>query len=176
MSAQPDNSTKLVTIGVLSGVHGIRGQLKVKSFTDPHSAFTTYKKLYWNYSGNWELMPVEPNSVLKQGNNILLKIQNCQDRDLAKAYVSTEIAIDRQELPTLAAGQYYWADLEGLDVYNTEKVYLGVVDYLIETGSNDVLVVKANTKEHLIPYIRDTYILEIDLQQNQMIVDWDPEF
>ena len=186
---------RFITIGKVSGVHGIRGQLKIQSFTEPSSALLKYKDLYWNYNNHWHPMPVVKNSLKANGNNFVLNIPDCHDRDEARKYQFVEIAVPRQSLPKIDIianpGEYYWADLEGLQVYtiyertNGSKQYLGVVDQIIETGSNDVLIVKEdlqgsksskNSKEHLIPYLFDKYVLSVDLENKIMIVDWDPEF
>lgn len=186
---------RFITIGKVSGVHGIRGQLKIQSFTEPSSALLKYKDLYWNYNNHWHPMPVVKNSLKANGNNFVLNIPDCHDRDEARKYQFVEIAVPRQSLPKIDPianpGEYYWADLEGLQVYTIyertdgSKQYLGVVDQIIETGSNDVLIVKEdlqgsksskNSKEHLIPYLFDKYVLSVDLENKIMIVDWDPEF
>ena len=85
------------------------------------------------------------------------------------------VVIERAQLPPVETGEYYWADLEGLSVVTTQGVNLGVVDYLLETGANDVLVVKGD-RERLIPFLRDQTIKSVDLTQSQIIVDWDPDF
>lgn len=182
MASNSPITSELVTIGKISGVHGIKGQVKIHSFTEPTDGFLKYKNYYWFYNKSWQKMPVVKNSIKKLGNNIVLNIADITDRDEARKFQFTEIAVAKSELPELKAGEYYWVDLEGLEVYSTynnDKIYLGVVDHLFETGSNDVLVVKSdgnNPKEYLIPYIKDQFVLSIDLEGNQMIVDWDPEF
>jgi 16S rRNA processing protein RimM len=91
-------------------------------------------------------------------------------------------------LPDLPSGDYYWHQLQGLNVYAIEdsddgdgKILLGQVDHLIETGSNDVLVVRKckgslDGKERLIPYLPDQVVLAVDLESGTIEVDWDPEF
>lgn len=180
---------KFVTIAKISGVYGVQGQLKIHSFTEPFTALLNYKALYWNYNGAWELMPVVSKSVKAVGNSIVLSIVDCTDRDIAKKYQSTEIAIKRDALPVLENNEHYWIDLEGLTVYtihqnditpdsNLKPKYLGVVDSLMETGANDVLIIiNLKTKTtHLVPYILDTFVLNVDIANNTMLVDWDPEF
>jgi 16S rRNA processing protein RimM len=181
MSEQETQSLNLVNIAQISGVYGVRGQLKIRSYTDPKTSILKYKSLYWNYHGNWQLMPLVKNSVQVIGNSIVISIEACSDRDLAKQYLKTDIAVKRADFPKLKSNEYYWTDLEGLAVYTTyhnTHQYLGKIDYLMETGSNDVLVVKSDdgNKEYLIPYVLNTYVLSVDLIEQQIIVDWDPDF
>lgn len=181
---------KFVTIARVSGVHGIRGQLKVQSFTEPYTSLSNYKKLYWNLNNTWQLMPIVKNSLKLNGQSFVVDVIDCHDRDEARKYQFTEIAVPRDALPkldpVLDEGQYYWIDLEGVKVYTTyssdnlssNKTYLGIIDQIIATGSNDVLVVKDPElkKEYLVPYLFGKYVLSVDIEQGEMIVDWDPEF
>jgi 16S rRNA processing protein RimM len=84
-------------------------------------------------------------------------------------------------LPELPSGEYYWYQLEGLDVFTVSGECLGKVHHLMETGSNDVVVVRATSgsidqRERLIPYLPDQVVQQVDLDQGRMVVDWDPEF
>ena len=90
---------------------------------------------------------------------------------MAKTYTNIDICINREQLPKLPKGEYYWSDLEGLTVINKSGKKLGTVDHLIATGSNDVLVLENNI---MIPYIDDV-ILEIDLKEKIIQVDWELE-
>ena len=97
------------------------------------------------------------------------------DRDAAAALKGTQIGVHREQLPGPGEGEYYWHDLVGLRVQTTQGMELGTVDHLIETGANDVLVVRGE-RERLIPFIRGQVVLSIDLAAGEMRVDWDPEF
>ena len=108
---------------------------------------------------------------------IVVQLEGCDDRDRAATLVKTQIAITRDQLPEPAAGEYYWQDLKGLQVVTLDEVNLGKVTNLMETGANDVLVVKAEDgRERLIPFIREDVVTHIDLETGTMTVDWDPEF
>lgn len=181
MALDPNKTPELVTIAKISGVHGVKGQVKIQSFTEPMHGFLKYKNYYWFYNGSWQPMPVVNKTAKKLGNNIVLSISGCTDRDEAKKYQFIDIAVPKTDLPILKPGEYYWVELTGLEVFTVhdktiENQYLGVVDHLFETGSNDVLVVKNGENEYLIPYILEQFVLSIDLDKNQMIVDWDPNF
>ncbi len=89
--------------------------------------------------------------------------------------MGSEIAIARAQLPDAAPGEYYWADLVGLEVVTLEGRHLGRVDHLMETGAHDVLVVKGE-QTVLIPYVPEQVVLEVDLEAGRMQVDWDPDY
>jgi 16S rRNA processing protein RimM len=98
------------------------------------------------------------------------------------AYTHAEISMDATQLPELPQGEFYWRDLIGMSVMTDKGYNLGIVDDLMETGSNDVLVVKANSKdafgqsERLIPFLTDSVIKEVKYDVKEITVDWDPGF
>ncbi|MEO6800050.1 MAG: ribosome maturation factor RimM, partial [Rhodanobacter sp.] len=98
------------------------------------------------------------------------------DREQAAALIGTDIHVDREQLPPPAKDEYYWVDLEGLEVITTEDVHLGRVSHLFATGANDVVVVRDGSRERLIPFIQGSYVRSVDLSAGRMVVDWDPEF
>ena len=160
-------------IGKISGVFGVRGQVKVYSYTEPKENILTYDPWMLGSDGDWK--PYKLVSGKLQGKGLIVQFEGCEDRDLAQSLVGQEIVIDKSQLPETEADEYYWSDLEGLTVMTTQQVELGRVSHLFETGSNDVLVVKGD-REYLIPYIRERVIKQIDTDAGQIIVDWDPEF
>ena len=101
--------------------------------------------------------------------------------EAARSYCEVEIAVPRSVLPKLDEGDYYWSQLEKLLVYTESGELLGRVDHLIETGANDVLVVKGTDESvdretRLIPYVPDQVVKQVDLNTGTLRVDWDPEF
>ena len=163
----------MVVIGKISGVFGVRGQVKVFSFTEPKENILHYDPWMLGSDDNWK--PYKVASGNTQGKGLIAQLEGCDDRDQAQALVGQEIAIEKSQLPRTGPGEYYWSELEGMTVITTQQVELGKVSHLFETGSNDVLVVKGD-REHLIPYIRGQVIQKIDQDTGQIIVDWDPEF
>ena len=169
-----ERASRLVIIGRVAGVYGVRGWIKVLSSIEPPEAMLDYPS--WQLrSGGLEWRTMTLTEGRSHGKGILAHLESCDDRDIARALIGSEIAVPRGELPDPEPGRYYWADLEGLTVRTVAGVALGVVDHLLETGANDVLVVKGE-RERLIPYIRDTVVIEVDLDQGVILVDWDPEF
>lgn len=160
-------------LGEIVGVFGVQGQLKLRSFADPPEALTRYRPWYLVHR-DVETELARP-KCRKQGKGLILDLPEVTDRDAAEAMVGAQVWVARAALPDLPAGEYYWADLEGLDVHTVDGVALGRVAHLFSTGSNDVVVVRGD-RERLIPFLQPDVIRAIDLDQRRMTVDWDPEF
>lgn len=168
-----NNDEKYLVIGKLGKTHGVRGWINLYSETHPASAILDYKPLYISTLTGWEI--VNFNSIRQHGKNFIAHINEIDSPEKAKHYVGKQIAILRKQLPKLPPEEYYWSDLEGLTVINQNDVILGKIDHLMETGSNDVLVV-VGKKRYLIPYIRNQFVLNIDLEKKIIRVDWDENF
>ncbi len=172
-----------VVIGRLTAVHGVKGWIKVHSFTEPVENFLSYTKCYIQRQGQWQ--PVEFEATQRHGKGILAKLRGVENPEAARLYSGTDVAVAASELPTLAADDFYWRDLEGLQVWvqHPERglLRLGRVDHLLETGANDVLVVKGDDgsidqRERLIPYLPELVVKAVDLAAGTLEVDWDPDF
>lgn len=161
-----------VIIGQLGAPHGVKGWIKLNSFTQPIGNILDYQPWFVEKKNQWEALEYEKVEFHTKGIIVLLK--GISDRDTVATCTLANVAIPRSKLPTLS-DEYYWSDLEGLNVVTKEDFLLGRVDHLFETGSNDVLVVKGE-REHLIPYLMQKTILNIDLEKKLITVDWDPEF
>ena len=164
----------LVVLGKITSVFGVRGWLKVHSYTEQPSQILEYRPWYIGRHGQWQ--SAELTQGRQQGKTIVVHLAGCDDRTLAESYRDMEIAVSQQVLPELQAGEYYWSDLIGLAVYTEQGECLGKVDHLLETGANDVLVVKDQQKEHLLPYLPEQVIKQIDLKAAKILVDWDTDF
>ena len=165
---------RFVTLGRISGVHGVQGWVRVHSDTSPRENIVDYSPWHLVREGRRELRKVK--SGRRQGKAVVAKLEGCNDRDAAEELVGALISIPRLALPdTTVPGEYYWADLVGLRVETVDGVELGRIGQLFETGSNDVIVVQGD-KERLVPYIWEQVVREVDLEAGVMRVDWDPEF
>jgi 16S rRNA processing protein RimM len=160
-------------MGRVSGFYGLKGWVKVLSFTRERDGILGYDPLYLYREGQWRPLPVEDARI--QGKGLILKLAGCDDRDEAATLLGAEIAVHRAQLATLGPDEYYWTDLEGLRVVTLDDVELGRVERLLETGANDVVVVRGD-RERLIPFLRGEVIAQVDLAGGIMRVDWDPEF
>jgi len=164
---------EMVILGRVSGLFGVRGWVKIHSDTSPREGILGYKQWYLKGMDGWWQAKLLAGRT--QGKGVVAHLVGYEDRDQAATLVGLDIAVRREQLPALAPGEYYWADLEGLRVENVEGVGLGVVSHLFETGANDVLVVKGE-RERLIPYTWGEAVREVDLESGRLIVDWDPDF
>jgi len=164
--------TDLVILGRISGLFGVRGWVKVFSDTSPRTNILEYSTWHLKRSGQWEVFELRQGKP--HGKGIIAKLEGCDDRDQAAELVGAEIAVGRDQLPEAGPDEFYWTDLEGLRVQTKEGLEMGKVDYLFETGANDVMVVKGD-RQRLIPFIPDV-ILEVSLDQQLIVVDWDPAF
>jgi 16S rRNA processing protein RimM len=108
----------------------------------------------------------------KQGKTVIARLDGITDRELAAALVGATIGIARENLPETESGEYYWADLEGLQVVHGDGRVLGKVAYLLATGANDVLVVQGE-QEILVPFVRNEVIKDVDLAAGIINVDWE---
>jgi len=163
----------MLILGRVSGIYGVKGWVRVFSHTSPRSNILSYSSWYLRQAGSWVKYKLQ--SGRAHGKGVVAQLKGCDDREQAAMLMQAEIAIPREQLPELQPDEFYWADLEGLKVQTTEGVDLGIVDYLLETGANDVVAVKGE-RERLIPYLWQDVIQSVDLKAGLMIVDWDPEF
>ncbi len=166
-------------IGQVTSVFGVKGWLKVFSFTDPREGILDYRD--WTLLLDGKRIPAKLEEGRRQGQGIVVRLKGIDDRDQANRYCGAEIRVATAELPELPEGEFYWHQLEGLEVLTVEGECLGKVHHLMETGSNDVLVVRATAgsidqRERLIPYLPDQVLKGVDLSESRIVVDWDPEF
>ena len=167
-----------ILLGEISGVSGVKGWVKVFSHTNPRLKITEYKQWHLQKKGE-DWYTVKLLNGRAQGKNIVAQLEGINFRDQAEALKGTQIAIHKDQLEALPDNEYYWKDLIGLMVETTEGVELGKIDWIFNTGSNNVLIVKEQNKEkteRLVPFLMDDVIISIDLENNQMVVDWDPDF
>lgn len=173
-------SSDFTTMGKITSVFGVKGWVKVISYTQPKENIASYKT--WQLLRDGRHLSVDVTECRAHGNGLVAKLGDCDDRELARQqYCGALIQVATSELPELGADECYWHQLEGLQVVTTDAKLLGRVGYLFETGSNDVLVVKPcpgslDVTERLIPYLPEQVIKKVDLDAGVIEVDWDPDF
>jgi 16S rRNA processing protein RimM len=155
-------------MGRVVGPFGVRGWVKLKTFTENLENLAGYPTWWVTVAGIEK--PTQVDAVEIHASHIVAKLAGVEDRDQALALRGADISIPREALPPVEEGEFYWADLVGLDVVNIQGEYLGQVKDLLETGANDVLVVKGD-KERLLPYV-DAIVLEVNLAEKLIRVDW----
>lgn len=164
-------------MGRVTGPFGVMGWVKIHPYTETSGSLTRY--------ATWWLGRDEPNSEhavteakVHGGTDVVAKLEGVDDRDAAASLKGWLVAVPRAELPRPKKDEYYWTDLIGLSVTNTEGVEFGTVKELLETGANDVLVVQGNRedqKQRLIPFIRQV-ILDVDLKGRAIKVEWGADY
>ena len=117
---------------------------------------------------------IEITSGREQSKTIVAQVKGINNRDEAVQLIGKDLYINKDQLPELDNDAHYWHELTGFRVINKNEVDLGIVDYLVDTGSNHVLVTKGDT-EHWIPYI-EPFLVSIDKHKKVITVDWDANF
>ena len=161
---------KLIPIGRVTDAYGTQGAIKIKAFSHSLENLTCDKTLFvTDKSKQLKRVKIVPLSARK--NTVCGKIAGVTNREEAKTYKGEDVFIKRGALNEIPEGEYYWIDIIGLDVFDREGEYLGKIENILETGSNDVYVISATSgKEILLPAIYDV-IKEINIKKNRMIVD-----
>ena len=168
-----DNERRIL-LGRIVGAFGIRGQIKIESWTEPRDAIFRYQP--------WILRDVQGNEREFQGargkesgKHLVATFPDVTDRDVVEAMRGTDIYVLRSALPPPQAGEFYWIDLEGFRVVNLEGVDFGTVSHLFSTGANDVLSVRGD-RERMVPFVEPDFVKSIDFDGGLITVDWDPDF
>jgi 16S rRNA processing protein RimM len=164
-------------VGRISGVYGVRGWLKITSYTRPKENIFTYSPWLIHVNNVWQEIDVEEFQQ-RGGGRLLVKIPGIDNPEEARRYIHCDLAVTREQLPPLVEGNYYWRDLIGLEVLNQDEIRLGKISEIAETGANDVLVINGtdeNKARTLIPLVMGVFVKQVDLIAKQMHVDWQIE-
>lgn len=151
--------------------HGVRGALKLYSLTEDPDSILSFQSWSIRQPGSaWRVAPAF--SIDPRAGDFLIVFKDATDCDQAQRYVNAELGVLRTEFaPITNPNEYYWADLEGLQVINRQGEHLGMIDHLFETGANDVMVIRGE-RERLLPFV-GAVVLTVDLQKREMVVDWE---
>ena len=162
-----------ILIARVAGAFGVRGEIKLQSFTDPDMAALRYQP--WRLVHRGVEREVQGARGRATNKGVVATLPGIDDRDAAEALTGAEVWVDRAQLPAPKPGEYYWVDLEGLKVVNLEGTVLGTVSHLLNTGSNDILSV-AGDRERLVPFIEGDFVKSVDFDTRVITVDWDADF
>ncbi|MFP4155330.1 MAG: ribosome maturation factor RimM [Halothiobacillaceae bacterium] len=162
-----------VELGHVIGAHGVRGGLRVHSGTRPADAIGAYRR--WRLAGPDGVFDLRLEGLGYQGKNLVARLESVTDRDRAEALAGARIMVRAEDLPPPAPGEYYWRDLIGCSVVTLDDQPLGEVAQMMETGANDVMVVRGD-RERLLPFTIGHAVREVDLDRRRIRVDWDPGF
>jgi 16S rRNA processing protein RimM len=170
INAPTQSAEEPVVLGRISGLFGVKGWVKVFSHTEPREAVLNYGHWLIERSGEWQSVAVAEGK--RHSKTVIVRLEGIDDRDRAAELIGCDISVARSELPQPEPGRFYFRDLEGLKVVHRDGMDLGTVAYVMETGANDVLVTKGE-RERLIPFIADEVILDVDLANGVINVDWE---
>ena len=169
-----------IVLGKMGSTYGIRGWLRVFSSTENAESIFDYQPWFIQRAGQWQLVELE--DWKRHSQDLIIKVKGVDDRDAANLLTNCEIQVDSEQLPPLVGDDYYWKDLMGCQVVTTSGYELGKVIDMMETGSNDVMVVRANLKdafgmkERLVPFLHGQVIKKVDLAAKIIEAEWDPGF
>lgn len=173
-----DEIEQRVLMGRVGAPYGVKGWLWIHSDTRPIDNIFDYAEWQIGTGDNWQTFNVLEGRP--QGKSLIARLANEEgqviaDRNQAAELTNAVVAVWRNEMPQLPDGEYYWTDLIGLEVLTESGQGLGKVETLMETGANNVLVVRGE-RERLIPFVPGQVVKNVDLQKTVITVDWDPEF
>lgn len=162
---------KPIIVGRIAGAFGIKGDVRVESWTQPFDNLRTYNPWLIGKGEQWQSYKIE--NVAVAGQRLTAHLEGVGDPDAARRLYGLHIAITTDQMATLPKGEYYWTQIEGLRVLNKADIELGIVSHLMDVGAHNVMVVKSKDGEHLIPYVKQRTILEVDLNAGVIKVDWE---
>lgn len=175
----PLGSEQILKVGRLLAAFGIKGWVKVHSDTDPRENILQYRPWYLWRNNQWQAVEVVEGHA--HGKGLVVRLRGVDDRNAAEMLGGIDIGVAEQNLPVLSEGEFYWRDLIGLQVVNVEGQLLGVVDHLLETGANDVMVVKpcsgsVDGEQRLLPWVLGQVVQRVDKDTKRITVDWGADF
>lgn len=162
----------MIVMGHVLAPYGVRGWIKIQPFTEAVDGLLSYRHWWFARNEDWQLRKVVEGRA--QGASLVARLEGCEDRDQAVALRGLQVAVPRSELPPPANGEYYWCDLIGLAVENTEGEKFGQVEEVLATGANDVLVVRGD-RERLIPFI-ESVVVGVEFENSRVVVDWGADY
>ena len=172
-SARKPALDRQVLLGRIHGAFGVRGEVKLESFAEPARGILRYQP--WTLRGPQGEREMSGAAGRETAKGLVATLPGIEDRDAADALRGAELWVPRSVLPPPKPGEYYWVDLEGLRVVNTEGVDFGTVSHLFATGANDVLVARGE-RERMIPFLEPDYIRSVDFEAGLVTVEWDAGF
>ena len=165
----PDGG-KLITMGFVRGAVGVKGWVKIGSDTEYLDSLLDYPTWYL-IKGKQRVEAVLETGKVLNNKELQVKFEDCDTRDQAEAWQGYTIAVPRADFVETEEGEYYWTDLIGMNVINHEQVVLGSVHSLLQTGAHDVLVVRGEHGEKLIPFV-EAFVGEVDVNAKTIQVEW----
>ena len=161
----------LIEIGSFVGVHGIKGEVKLKSFTEIPENIFSFKEIFIETSDH----PIKLNFVRKFKQIFVCKIENVLTRSDAENFKGLKLFVLRESLPNLTDEEFYHSDLLGFEVYNLNRENFGKIISLEDFGAGLLAEVKKKNKTFYLP-MGKTFLKKINYKDKQIILDLDLDF
>ena len=165
------SNINLIEIGCFVGVHGIKGQVKLNSFTEIPESIFNYKEFFLEKNDN--VLKLKLISKVKQ--NLICKIENVETRNEAEKYRGLKLFIKKDSLPKLEESEFYHRDLIEFQVYNLKKESFGKIQSFNDFGGGLLIEVKKENKLFYLPVGND-FLEDIDYEQKEIIINLDLSF
>jgi 16S rRNA processing protein RimM len=168
-----------IRLGSINGTYGLKGWVKVFSYTDPIEAILDYSPWILRKGGAEREITIKDGQA--SGKRLIVQVEGIDTRDQAEDLIGYEVRVNVDAMPDLEEGELYWFQLEGLSVENSSGEALGKIAQMLETGANDVMVVdptdhSIDKQQRLIPYLEGNVVKEVDQEIGVVIVDWDSDY
>lgn len=164
------NPGELLLVGKIVSAHGTYGEVKVYSYVDQQSLFSSGRAVLVEPPGKMAYTCTIEIARFVKKNSLCIGFEAVTDRSRAVELIGSRLFLSRSALPPLEPDTWYWCDLIGLDVYDSSEGFIGKVAAMIETGANDVLVVRNEKAERLVPAI-EMVVRQIDPREGRILVD-----
>ena len=165
-----------IPLGIFGKPFGVKGYIFLRYYGDNQENIKNFDGIYID-----EWLSLEIEDVLISNKKLSIKLKGIEDRSKAESLRNKEAYVLESDLPPLEEGDYYWYQLENLKVINEQNELLGIIDHLMPTGANDVLVVQpaegsVDNDERLIPFLKEEIIIKVELLNKTGDVKWPKDF
>lgn len=171
MAATGVDRRRPVVLGRVGAPFGVRGWLKVQSFTDPPEGIVRYP--VWQLERDGSLGHRTVLDWKRAGSGVAVQLEGIETREAAQALTGAEVQVERAELPPTAAGEYYWHDLIGLEAWSLQGAPLGRVAGILDLPAHPVLLLEGD-RERLVPLVPER-LAGVDIDAGRLTLDWHPD-
>lgn len=162
--------THHVLVAKVTKPHGIKGEIKVYSYSDDPESFEVYNSLVFVDTVSGSAQEIKLSRSRVQGSSAVLILAGVSNRNDAEDLVNCEVWVAEDQLPELADDEFYWNDYKGMDVYTDKGFHLGQVVSLMATGAHDILVVSGRGHEYMIP-VKEEFLVEVNDAEGKIVID-----
>ena len=164
--------SRRVVLGQVGGAFGVQGWVRIQSYTDPPTNILKFGRWQLGRAGQWREVEVEDGKMTAKG--VLAKLAGVETPEEARLVTGSEIAVERDQLPAAAPGEYYWSDLEGLAAFGQNGQSLGRIEEFRATPAGTVVVIRGE-RQHWVPFVKER-IVSVDLDAGRVVLDWDADW